>query len=34
MLVYITYRLYNPQNKGRLEYNHPFLNQDWELQHK
>jgi dTDP-4-dehydrorhamnose 3,5-epimerase len=34
VLVYITDRFYNPQNEGRLGYNHPFLNYDWELQHK
>lgn len=33
-LVYLTDRFYNPQDEGRLAYNHPFLNYDWELQHK
>ncbi len=34
VLVYLTDRFYNPQDEGRLEYDHPFLNYDWELQHK
>jgi dTDP-4-dehydrorhamnose 3,5-epimerase len=34
LLVYLTDRFYNPQDEGRLEYDHPFLNYDWELQHK
>ncbi len=34
VLVYLTDRFYNPRDEGRLEYNHPFLNYDWELQHK
>jgi dTDP-4-dehydrorhamnose 3,5-epimerase len=33
-LVYLTDRFYNPQDEGRLPYNHPFLNYDWETQHK
>jgi dTDP-4-dehydrorhamnose 3,5-epimerase len=33
-LVYITNRLYNPQDEGRLPYNHPDIAYDWELQHK
>ncbi len=33
-LVYLTDRFYNPADEGRLEYNHHFLNYDWELQHK
>jgi dTDP-4-dehydrorhamnose 3,5-epimerase len=34
LLVYLTDRFYNPLDEGRLEYGHPFLNYDWELQHK
>jgi dTDP-4-dehydrorhamnose 3,5-epimerase len=34
VLVYLTDRFYNPQDEGRLEFDHPFLNYDWELQHK
>jgi len=33
-LVYLTDRFYNPEDEGRLPYDHPFLNYDWELQHK
>ena len=33
-LVYVTDRFYNPKDEGRLAYNHPFLNYDWELQCK
>jgi dTDP-4-dehydrorhamnose 3,5-epimerase len=33
-LVYLTDRFYNPKDEGRLAYNHPFLNYDWELQSK
>jgi len=34
MLVYITDRYYNPADEGRIAYNHPGLNYDWETQHK
>ena len=34
MLTYLTDRFYNPQDEGRLPYDHAFLNYDWELQHK
>jgi dTDP-4-dehydrorhamnose 3,5-epimerase len=34
VLVYLTDRFYNPQDEGRVEFDHPFLNYDWELQHK
>jgi dTDP-4-dehydrorhamnose 3,5-epimerase len=34
VLVYLTDRFYNPRDEGRLEHSHPFLNYDWELQHK
>lgn len=33
-LVYLTDSFYNPKDEGRLPFNHPFLNYDWELQHK
>ncbi len=33
-LIYLTDRFYNPGDEGRLAYNHPFLNYDWETQHK
>jgi len=33
-LVYLTDRFYNPKDEGRLPYDHPFLNYDWETQHK
>lgn len=34
MLVYVTSRIYNPKDEGRIAYNHPGINYDWELQHK
>jgi len=34
MLIYITDRFYNPQDEGRIPYNHPCINYDWETQHK
>ncbi len=34
MLVYMTDRYYNPADEGRIAYNHPGLNYDWETQHK
>jgi dTDP-4-dehydrorhamnose 3,5-epimerase len=34
MLIYITDRLYNPKDEGRIPYNDPRINYDWELQHK
>jgi dTDP-4-dehydrorhamnose 3,5-epimerase len=33
-LVYVTSRLYDPQDEGRVPYNHPSIQYDWELQHK
>ena len=33
-LIYLTDCFYNPKDEGRLPYNHPFLNYDWEIQHK
>ncbi|MGO4883087.1 MAG: dTDP-4-dehydrorhamnose 3,5-epimerase family protein [Bryobacteraceae bacterium] len=34
MLIYMTDRFYNPQDEGRIAYNHPGIQYDWELQHK
>ncbi len=34
MLIYVTDRFYNPADEGRLAYNHPAINYDWETQHK
>jgi dTDP-4-dehydrorhamnose 3,5-epimerase len=34
MLVYLTDRFYDPQDEGRIPYNHPGIAYDWELQHK
>jgi dTDP-4-dehydrorhamnose 3,5-epimerase len=34
VLVYLTDRFYNPEDEGRLPYNHPDINYDWETQHK
>ena len=34
MLVYVTDRLYNPSDEGRIPYDHPGINYDWETQHK
>ncbi len=34
MLVYLTDRFYNPEDEGRIAYNEPGINYDWELQHK
>jgi dTDP-4-dehydrorhamnose 3,5-epimerase len=34
MLVYVTNRLYNPKDEGRVAYNDPSIAYDWELQHK
>jgi dTDP-4-dehydrorhamnose 3,5-epimerase len=34
MLIYATDRFYDPADEGRLAYNHPQINYDWELQHK
>lgn len=34
MLVYVTDRFYNPEDEGRIPYNHPGIAYDWELQHK
>jgi dTDP-4-dehydrorhamnose 3,5-epimerase len=34
MLVYVTNRLYNPKDEGRIAYNESSIAYDWELQHK
>jgi dTDP-4-dehydrorhamnose 3,5-epimerase len=34
VLVYVTNRLYNPKDEGRIPYNEPAIAYDWELQHK
>src|SRR5579872_7266323 len=34
MLVYVTDRFYNPEDEGRIAYNEPGINYDWETQHK
>jgi dTDP-4-dehydrorhamnose 3,5-epimerase len=34
MLVYVTNRLYNPQDEGRIPYNDASIQYDWETQHK
>ncbi len=34
MLIYVTNRLYNPKDEGRIAYDDPSIQYDWELQHK
>ena len=34
MLVYVTDRFYDPQDEGRIPYNDPLIQYDWEMQHK
>lgn len=34
VLVYVTSRLYDPKDEGRIPYDHPGIAYDWELQHK
>lgn len=34
VLVYATDQFYNPNDEGRVPYNHPGIAYDWELQHK
>lgn len=34
LLIYATDRFYNPVDEGRIPYNDPSLNYDWEPQHK
>ena len=34
LLVYVTDRFYNPEDEGRIPYNDPQIQYDWETQHK
>jgi dTDP-4-dehydrorhamnose 3,5-epimerase len=34
MLIYATDRFYNPEDEGRIPYNNPNINYDWETQYK
>jgi dTDP-4-dehydrorhamnose 3,5-epimerase len=34
MLVYVTNRLYDPQDEGRIAHDDPSIQYDWETQHK
>jgi dTDP-4-dehydrorhamnose 3,5-epimerase len=34
VLVYVTNQLYNPSDEGRIAYNDPSIQYDWETQHK
>jgi dTDP-4-dehydrorhamnose 3,5-epimerase-like enzyme len=34
MLIYLTDRFYNAADEGRIAYDNPRLNYDWETQHK
>lgn len=34
VLVYVTNRVYNPEDEGRIAYDDPSVGYDWELQHK
>jgi dTDP-4-dehydrorhamnose 3,5-epimerase len=34
LLVYVTDRFYNPADEGRVPYNDPSIQYDWETQHK
>jgi dTDP-4-dehydrorhamnose 3,5-epimerase len=34
VLTYVTDRFYNPKDEGRIPYNEPHINYDWEIQHK
>jgi dTDP-4-dehydrorhamnose 3,5-epimerase len=34
LLIYITDRFYAPQDEGRIPYNDPQIQYDWEMQHK
>lgn len=33
-LIYLTDRFYNPKDEGRIPYNDPQIQYDWEMQHK
>ncbi|HEV2447222.1 MAG TPA: dTDP-4-dehydrorhamnose 3,5-epimerase family protein, partial [Candidatus Sulfopaludibacter sp.] len=34
LIVYATDRFYDPSDEGRIAYDDPDFNYDWELQHK
>jgi len=34
MLVYLTDRFYDPKDEGRIPYDDPHIQYDWETQHK
>jgi len=34
VLVYVTNKIYNPKDEGRIAYNDSSIAYDWELQHK
>ena len=34
MLVYVTNKIYNPKDEGRIAHNHPGIHYDWETQYK
>lgn len=34
LLIYLTDRLYDPQDEGRIPYDDPKIQYDWETQHK
>lgn len=34
MLIYVTDRFYDPEDEGRIPYNDPRINYDWDTQHK
>lgn len=34
MLVYVTSRIYDPKDEGRIPYNDPKIHYDWEIQHR
>ena len=34
VLVYVTNRVYDPQDEGRIQYDDPGIQYDWETQHK
>lgn len=34
MLVYVTSRIYDPKDEGRIPYDSPEIRYDWETQHK
>ena len=34
ILVYVTNQIYNPKDEGRIPYNDPSIQYDWETQYK